>query len=295
MVVGLLEGEKGRVNIRDLCLSVEAERLPFDPMRDITSLDWQNIVHKLNSLRRLDGDRMNIRFFSLMAADLKLLFPKRSIALLDEEIRSGLLSQLERDNGNFKQSLYELTALKILFPDTFLNISFDQKQWSKYKEEYQEELTRRKGWGYITGLLWDLRDIKLVFPHLIPELGINEVPWSRVKQDFDGHREKIKSGEATWETMDCFINDTGSVKILYPEKFAGLGIEDRDWQTFKHLLNLSRDGKLGWSEFTHYAVLLTAIVSEQIIITKESIEIVMPQHRVSLNKQDNPLPQARKF
>ena len=127
-----------------------------------------------------------------------------------------------------------------------------ESDWQKMKQEL-EEYRENNGWH---GFLNIGSCLKILCPDKLDELNINDQERQKIKQLLEkfrkvGLEDKPRGPFYRKDDWRNFAFFASCAKIIQPDKFDKLDIDDQDWQKMKHALEDYK--KSAWSDFIHLA------------------------------------------
>lgn len=252
--------------------------LPFDPEKEITKDDWQELKTELKENRKAK----DWYGFSCTAMNMKILDPKIDIGL-DRAAKQGMKSELEnprdrefQDVESYKWSKFahQAAAMKILDPE--MDLGLTKAQW----QEMNDLLKDKSEWVDFCSLAVDM---KILDPKLDPEmdLGLDQDVRQKLRDYVDHHKKT--QGHALYSSE--FFELAAKVKILDPE--IDLGLDQAAWQRMRKHLRI-RETRIAHKplvyqpsadKFASQAAAMKILAAEKVEITDNGLEITMPESR----------------
>lgn len=281
---------KERINVKKLSLEEpekEPEILTFDPERDITKEDWQNMKDEIDGFRK----REDWFFFASKAMEMKTLAPERVSELnLNDNDWQGMKKYLkqcreknESEWGKWRNFFFVAAGAKILFPERASEINLDDVAW-KGSEDLIETNRGMHWWGDI---LKHAMEVKILAPDKGSELDIiGEREWRLLKMRLERHREV--------NNWNNFSSIAMRIKIVFPERVSELKLDKAAWQGMRNELKKFReeDNRNG---LISRAMSMKVLASEKVKVTDRGIELAMPKEKKPLKEKIPSIPEARKF
>lgn len=269
-------------NIKSLALEEPAKEFkgPFSPETEITQEDWRHMVgvlgaHKIN---RDWGD------FAKMAMNMKILFPER---VGDLELNSDLWKTVKIwtestiSHLNHYPQLGEIAAVKYIFPEEFAQTFPDLKD-SIHPSLWEIVDFRQQCAGYETAYL----DLVRIFGQ---DPGLPPPNQQKTKTQLEKYRKES-------DNLDdglVFASFLEEYKLLFPEDFSNLNLNETDWEKLRNVLEWDRDEK-NWFSFSFSARQMKIIAAEKVTLTDQGYEIIMPPLEIKKSPEER-LPETRKF
>jgi hypothetical protein len=258
----------------NLELDDEKEELKFDPEKEISNVNWQEIKTILKYLEQYGYWENLVR----QAASMKILCPEKSEELQFEDSTWQKLIERLRDYGygtTWREFAWQAMFIKILDPKKFKELEIS-RAWEKLKVELKV-FKNIEAWGDFARRA---ACMKSIFPEKSAVLQLDDTA-------LQGMKERLQFYRSSNQWFD-FIQQAAFIKILYPEKSAEPQINDQDWR-----MMMQKYKKLSWEKKPWLAACLTILAAQKVEVTDKGLKITM--RKEDLKAKEKPRPERKKF
>ncbi|MDO8618648.1 MAG: hypothetical protein Q7R49_01745 [Candidatus Daviesbacteria bacterium] len=277
-----------QTNIGSLTLEDRKEyEFPFDPSQELSVEEKQRILEMIrktrtNSFGSPVGQWSDFRYWASGAA---LVFPEETEKLgLDEQIFN--LNEAIIQERKLKTPFglaRNLRAIKTLFPQRFRELNIGQEEWEILKKR-TDEVRNSNDWKDNFEIL---ASMSIIFPERIDELVFNE-------DELNNMRNEVNKELDHPSLCYLYAQRAANFKLFCPAKAINLVPEQRGKHLREHFQEWRRRYQEGnWILFPEYVANLKILSAEQIKITNNGFEFVMPNNFAK--PPAPPIPEMRKF
>lgn len=271
--------QPGRVKAVDIVSRPETDQddIPFNPERDITEQDWQDMKRQLEYY----SQETEYQDFFELAMYMAVLFPEKRHELnIDEGTWEGMKGELEQEQRwhGYQVNFPELAVrMNLLSPERRGELKLDDAAWKGMKEKL-DLLYRNSSWIIYSP---DAVEMCLLFPERRHELNIDDTVWAGLKGELERRR-----GIQNWYGFSHIASD---MVLLFPERRQELDIDRTNWQMMKRDLEASRQDS-NWLFFSDLAMHMSIIAADKAEITEDGqIKLTVTKKLPSL-ASPHPLP-----
>ena len=273
-----------RINIKDLTLEEPEKKrgLPFDPERDITEEDWEGMK---NDTKKDRAEHMWY-FFAKKVMSMNILLPEKmeELDLKNEETWQGMrdyLKKLLKEGSSSDHLVSYATAMKIIFPERFSEFYVGGEVWEGMKNRLNREREAANWWAFAILAL----EMKILFPDRSSEF-LDDT----AREGMEKLLKKMRS-EKIWYN---YFQQAMQAKVLFPDRASDLYPDKTAWKEIKEHLMRARTDSRG-ETFLEIAMHMKLLAAEEIKITDQGLEIIMPKENPEFKEETPPMPQTRKF
>ncbi len=273
---------EGDLKLQDLGLDIEeSEELFFDVDREVTEDDKKRMVEQLTKM--VDGVywgehkdsggifEINLRaavHLAIVSSDALKDFKERDYFWSNGRI--FMENSLEREDVS--GFLEVASCLRILFP----------KGFSKLDLHGRDVMEMHGDWS-----------IKAIYDFLIAFPDDRDYFLESLNQDYvfdNGMKEIKKLRDKNWRD---FAVSLSRLRIIFPERFDEIDLNNRDWQGMKEELEISRDRESAL-RFFRLAGYMKILAAEKVEITDKGLEITMSEGE-DFRQEKKSRPERRQF
>ncbi|MDO8618658.1 MAG: hypothetical protein Q7R49_01795 [Candidatus Daviesbacteria bacterium] len=285
MLETLTQTNIGALNLPEL-IHEDRSGLPFDPYKDLTLEDWGKIKQGIHSAETL-SDYITYR------GQARILFPERENELgLSDDIWSKIHVFLGIQTA---ESIYssargvEMLANALLaFPKRAAEIKVFSELIRSSKNHHIMNSSRAGRFDVPT---W-VSDLALISPEDLPSYpGLEAYKQSQLEvfeDTFDG-----RFSEAAYRS----ILPAARFRLVFPDH--QLNISPEAWRVIREYFTYAKSREdtpeFNWRQKTNLFFSLKILAAEEVRITDQGLELVMPQAQAKLTEEVPALPEMRKF
>ncbi|OGE09597.1 hypothetical protein A3A60_01560 [Candidatus Curtissbacteria bacterium RIFCSPLOWO2_01_FULL_42_26] len=271
---------QSRLNIKQLVIESPTTpgTVPFDPEREISSSDWEQLVVRREQLRIGVEHVTDLLQLSLSMA---YLFPERqpdpAFELeVYEKIKDGLKEMEKEEDITVTELEKELGKLTLLFPEKRTEIMREFSVSARNQEDQLIDALKHE-------IAQDAYYYGFARRTFFPDA-------TRLSKELYLLLERERSQVEFGNFAD--FNDRFYMRIIFPQFFAI--ITDRDyWDAGRASLDqLRKEG--AWVIFAKQAFNMKVLAAEKVEVGENGLEIVMPQVKTQLQSTPD-LPEQRRF
>lgn len=249
----------------------ESDWLVFDPETEISQTDMKKIEERLDHYFESDY----IQFVN-MAAALKMLFPEKkfeSVERLNSNSEEGhasrdrLKKRFLKDEGWFAWLDYEIVCQD--------NSQPDPKIADAIRASISKTLDHDILWNSVLGYNAIL---KIAFPNNTEKPEMDERFYNMIEKGM---------ARAKRDELKFFASGAAYYKILFPEKFQSLDIDQDIWNRLKDELKSFRRNEF-WTDFVELAMAMKIITADKIQIAGQELELRSSNASYKLEKTKRP-------
>jgi DNA-directed RNA polymerase subunit H (RpoH/RPB5) len=292
----MIDTHSERLNIKDLAIEIVNKKEPiFNPVKDIPDDAWKHMGRSLsNGLSLMMTDPGTAVYAIEAAAQMRLLAGENSSRLPRISERDWDIVKTRIVRGDIRERLKQLRSAHILDPQrakepAYRNNKIDCDLVTYLPVEH-----------YATDEYFQmLSSVKITDPQQVIE--ITEERWAQLQDRVREFNESKLDRHGIDKRMKI-LELVNNLKIINPEKakivLQQIRISKSEAKAdLNELLNRGKQ-RSGWTdsmrEYTNYAYNLYLFSSEEIKVTDNGLELVMPQQQSNLSSGSNP-PEMRKF
>ncbi len=275
----VLESFENRIDIKSLSLETpeKSQKLEFDPEKEFTNQEWQNTAEEFRNSWKNRKPEDNVVVLSWGLPALKAFKPDLAEPLLTDEVAKSLFDELAKmaEGRHWVAFSERAVFLKILFPDK-VTIGPDSKAMMKSAALEEQDTFKAAQLG---------ASLRILFPEEQFPKGLDQ-RW----------QEFALKASTDLEQMNMYssVRYLANLKIMYRERFKDFGVSASVWGSIVEKLHRTKHSNIYASYAS--AILDGAIVAaEDIRVTDEGLELVMPKAKAQLAGQTPEVPQTRNF
>lgn len=210
---------------------------PIDVEKEVGKETLKETFHNLNVWREGSRDSMkngthdtNWFMYGKIAAALKFVFPGQVMNLrLDEELRVGLISEIEKRPGAIDSDIPNTaaTSYKDLFPERMSELGLNESTWKELERELN---SAKKNGEYQFRYAEVLLSIKQLFPERFRKLAIQKYR--------DYLRKKFLIYRSTYSDEPFpLLFAAYYTKLLFSEMPADCTLTIEEWEAMKTMIH----------------------------------------------------------
>lgn len=268
-----MKDEKEAMKLSDFSLEdEEKEDMRFDPEKDISNEEWQKMKEYLDEIGPDEQD------YYKYAAYMRLLFPERFSELgIDDRLWDRMVGAYNSIRPS-TVLLEMLTCAKILFPDRQI---LEDPNYDEKKKQMLSVLREDRN--------FDFQSHSIVDYYIIAENIVAKMICDTQERDdfpslnddvFEDLKKAWKGAYKKKEWIWC-IHVGSDIKILFPEKFSELGVDDEFWRQAKEEIGHELKD-------VERLVKMKILAADKVEVTDQGLEIEMLKKSLTEKKTSRP-------
>ncbi|MDO8618642.1 MAG: hypothetical protein Q7R49_01715 [Candidatus Daviesbacteria bacterium] len=279
--------DPSRINIGNLNIEEPAPREELFDVRE-------SIRHKdLTSLANVPLPQ-DLDVISEFHRKLFMLLPDRfQVKSLRRDVLLKKYREINSDETFFKMDeqldkLARVAQMQFLFPNT--ELLDDEVDWGYFKAYFANEMNLpgvQAEQEELRNFFGDACYVGMISQEKVKELNLdNDSVWQEGITQLEIWQENKKWGD--------FLEMAAQMKTLSPEKFKEFKITDQDWKGIKEYFEemIEPDAVISFVDTGGDILILQA---DEIRLTSEKVEVIMPKKEESFENLVPALPETRKF
>ena len=234
-------------------LEKEEEKM-FNPDKDITDEDWKLMEQKLKDFRK----EKDVESFASLASDMKIIssekFSEKNITVQDWNKMQQTMTDFARRivEGKYwweihlSQNLFrQMASMKIINPEKFdetRRSHLPEIEWSRTIERGLSHCREYQAWEDFAEMASNL---KIIWPTTLTAFPVDMKKWITEddKQKMINDKLEYCHKENKWGR---FSSLAAKLRILYPEKFSELNVNETAWRGMRNSLKQCRKDEQKW-------------------------------------------------
>jgi len=291
-----------RLNIKDLTIEEpeSQERLAFDPEKDLTEEDWENMKDELEICRG-EGEENNEWFnFAKQASVMKLLDSNVDLGIDSKtwQAMNDKLDEYQEQGAKLAQGIisgenlqpwkdFSLMAMNLKIIDP----SFNFKKYGVLDDLNWEGMERELADCRASGDYNEFSDQSVAMKILDPKskIEINEEDWKELQRDLN-YWEETGTKESD-KNFFGFSRVAANMKILDP---TSIHVDEKNWEKMRNYLDRERRIYQNRHALSNQALFMKILAAKRVEATEKGLEIAM-QEKEGLESEASIMPEKRNF